>query len=136
MRVICRMLRFSRCRAHHAHGYNRRVSAYPFRPLFRCAPARGFTLIELIITLIIVGVLAAVVAPRFSGLTAFSARGYADQIESYLRFAQKTAVAARRTTRLELVDCTLASGACDTAPRLCVAQSWAATAACARRGHL
>lgn len=135
------MLRVSRCSATQAAGYNRAVSAhFHCRPVVASGdPARrgrrrqstGFTLIELIVLMILVGILAVAVLPRFSGLTAFSARGYADQIESYLRFAQKTAVAGRRTTRLELVDCTVGDGACNTAPRLCVTQAWAATSSCA-----
>lgn len=103
------------------------------RPFARAAPerARGFTLIELIVVLILVGIMAFAVLPRFSGLTAFSARGHADQVEAYLRFAQKTAIASRRTTRLELVNCTIADGLCNSAPRLCVEQNYAATSACA-----
>lgn len=46
--------------------------------------------------LVIVGILAAVVAPRFLDSSAFQARGFADQVQATLRFAQKTAIAQHR----------------------------------------
>ncbi|HEX4943229.1 MAG TPA: GspH/FimT family pseudopilin [Usitatibacteraceae bacterium] len=57
---------------------------------------RGFTLIELVVVLVLVGILAVFVAPRFD-TAVFSTRGFADQVGAALRFAQKTAVAQRRT---------------------------------------
>ncbi|MDO8988729.1 MAG: GspH/FimT family pseudopilin [Sideroxyarcus sp.] len=57
---------------------------------------RGFTLTELIMVIVIMGILAAVAAPRFFDKNAFDSRGYYDQVMSTLRFAQKTAVAQRR----------------------------------------
>ncbi len=57
---------------------------------------RGFTLIELVMTIIIVGILAAVIAPRFSGSDIFRERGFADQVKASLRYAQKAAIAQRR----------------------------------------
>jgi MSHA pilin protein MshC len=90
----------------------------------------GFTMVELIVVMIIVGIMAVAVIPRMSLLGGFSARGYADQIEAYLRYAQKSALAGRRTTRLELVNCTTANGNCNTAPLLCVASTYNATPSC------
>ena len=100
------------------------------RHSIRLANENGFTMIELIVVMIIVGIMAVTVIPRMSLLGGFSARGYADQIEAYLRFAQKSALAARRTTRLELVNCTTANGNCNTAPLFCVARSYSATPSC------
>lgn len=57
---------------------------------------RGFTLVELVVTMIVVGVLAVVVLPRFALLGGFDAVGFADQLKANLRFAQKTAIAERR----------------------------------------
>jgi len=54
---------------------------------------RGFTLIELIMTMVIIGILAVVVAPRFLGTSVFQSRGFADQVQASLRYAQKEAIA-------------------------------------------
>ena len=56
----------------------------------------GFTLVELITTLLLIGVLAMVVAPRLSSLSVFEARGFHDETLALLRYAQKSAVAQRR----------------------------------------
>ena len=61
------------------------------------AAQRGFTLIELIMTMVVMGVLAAVAIPKIFDVSVFDARGFHDQTIAYLRFAQKTAVAQRRT---------------------------------------
>jgi MSHA pilin protein MshC len=66
------------------------------------AAQRGFTLIELIMTMVLMGVLAAVAVPRIFNVSAFDARGFHDQTLAYLRFAQKTAVAQRRTVCVTL----------------------------------
>lgn len=54
----------------------------------------GFTAIELIAVIIIVGILAAFVVPRFAGRGAFDARGVYDNLASALRYAQKKALAS------------------------------------------
>lgn len=56
----------------------------------------GFTLVELVMTMVIIGVLAVVVAPRFFDNDAIKARGFADQVQATLRYAQKTAIAQHR----------------------------------------
>ena len=65
--------------------YRQRVSVY------------GFTLIELIMVIVLLGVLAVFAAPRFFNGTDFNARGFHDETLAFLRYAQKTAVAQRRT---------------------------------------
>ncbi len=57
---------------------------------------RGFTMVEMITVIVILGILAAVAAPRFFDRNVFDSRGYYDQVISTLRHAQKTAIAQRR----------------------------------------
>lgn len=52
---------------------------------------------ELIVIMVLVGILAATALPRFNQLGAFDARGFRDQTASMLRYAQKQAIAQRRT---------------------------------------
>lgn len=56
--------------------------------------SEGFTLVELIVVILIVGVLAAVAMPRFVDNTTFAERGYYEELVAALKFAQKTAVAS------------------------------------------
>ena len=56
----------------------------------------GFTVTELIVTISVVALLAAIAVPRFVGPDSFRSRGFYDSAKSVVRFAQKTAVAWRR----------------------------------------
>lgn len=60
------------------------------------ANQRGFTLVELVMAIVIVGILAVFVAPRIFDANLFKARGFADQVQATLRYAQKEAIAQRR----------------------------------------
>ncbi len=61
------------------------------------ARTHGFTLIELIMVIVMLGVLAVFAAPRMFNRNDFEARGFHDQTLGVLRFAQKTAIAQRRS---------------------------------------
>lgn len=57
---------------------------------------RGFTLVELVTIMILLGILAVFVAPRLDVARGFDATSFRDQVAASLRFAQKSAVAKRR----------------------------------------
>jgi MSHA pilin protein MshC len=82
----------------------------------------GFTLIELVVVMIIVGIIAVVAIPRLVDRQIFDSRGFSDQIISALRYAQKQAIGQRRNVCVAFTATTLtltiaaAAGAapCDT----------------------
>ncbi len=53
----------------------------------------GFTLIELIMVLVLVGILSLFVLPRFFDRNTFDTRAFGDEMQSMLRYAQKLAIA-------------------------------------------
>jgi len=59
-------------------------------------PGRGFTTVELVVTISILAVVAAIALPRFVGRDAFASRGFYDQATQTVRYAQKVSVAWRR----------------------------------------
>lgn len=71
-----------------------RLSRFAFRGFVK---HRGFTLVELVIVLVLLGLLAAYAAPRILDTQAFNTRGLYDQTQALLRYAQKAAIAQRRT---------------------------------------
>lgn len=56
----------------------------------------GFTLAELVMVLVLVGLLAVVALPRFSGSSEFRNIAFRDEVAAALRYAQKSAVSHRR----------------------------------------
>ena len=64
--------------------------------------ARGFTLVELVVVMVLMAVITAVGMTRFVNRQPFAVQGVADQLMSGLRLAQATAIAQRRTLHLQL----------------------------------
>lgn len=57
--------------------------------------SKGFTMIELVMVIVLAGILAITVIPRFANKSTFETRGFFDQSIDMLRYAQKVAIAQR-----------------------------------------
>jgi MSHA pilin protein MshC len=57
---------------------------------------RGFTMVELVVTMVIIGIMAIAVVPRMDLLRGFDEIGFRDQVKATLEYARKSAVAGRR----------------------------------------
>lgn len=58
--------------------------------------AAGFTMVELVVVIVLIGILSVVAVPRLTGQQAYEELGFFDETRGILRYAQKTAVAKRR----------------------------------------
>jgi MSHA pilin protein MshC len=63
----------------------------------RSARVEGFTLVELVMVMVLTGILAVYAIPKFVDNKSFNARGFHDETLAALRYAQKSAIAQRRT---------------------------------------
>ncbi|NVM78527.1 MSHA pilin protein MshC [Duganella sp. SG902] len=61
-----------------------------------CRSVAGFTIVELVMVLVIMGILGAIGVSRFWDNSIFQNRAYADQARSIIRYAQKLAIAQNR----------------------------------------
>ena len=62
----------------------------------------GFTMVELVTSIVIIGILAAAIGPKFIGNQTFAERGYTDEVAAALRYAQAVAVASGCGVRVTL----------------------------------
>jgi MSHA pilin protein MshC len=72
--------------------------------------AHGFTMVEVVVTMVILGLLAAIVMPRFLGSNEFASRGFHDEAHAVVRYAQKTAIAWRRPVYVCVTATTVSAG--------------------------
>lgn len=70
----------------------------------------GFTLVELVVTLVVAGLLLAIVMPRFIGSNEFASRGFYDEAHAVVRYAHKTAIAWRRAVFVCITATTVSAG--------------------------
>ena len=61
------------------------------------AGSAGFSLVELVTIMVVIGILAAFAIPRFMDRTGFESRGFHDQAQGIVRYAQKISIAQRQS---------------------------------------
>jgi len=69
--------------------------------------SKGFTLVELIVTMVVLGIISAVAIPRFADQQGFQSRAFYEQVQGAIAFAQKAAVAQRKSVYVTTTATTL-----------------------------
>jgi MSHA pilin protein MshC len=87
--------------------------------------ARGFTLVELLACVVILGVLATIAGPRFVDYQPFKERGYLNEVAAAMRDAQRVAVASGCDVRFTVTSTGGAAGYSAKQQRV-----WGANGAC------
>jgi MSHA pilin protein MshC len=64
--------------------------------------ANGFTLIELIMVIVVLGALSLFVAPRFSSKSSFDTLSFQQELKTAIRFAHKTSIASECEVQVAL----------------------------------
>jgi MSHA pilin protein MshC len=62
----------------------------------------GFTMVELIVVIVLIGIIGTVAAGRFFERSTFDANAWAEQVKATLRYAQKVAVAQNQSVYVHL----------------------------------
>lgn len=68
----------------------------------------GFTLVELVVILIVLGIISAVAIPRFASVPTFSVREFDDRALAVLRYGQKMAIAQNTSVFVRLTGSSVA----------------------------
>ncbi len=66
------------------------------------AKAQGFTLVELVLAVFILGILSALALPKFFDTGAFNERGFYEEVQAAARYGQKLAVSTGCPVRLDI----------------------------------
>lgn len=80
---------------------------------FPSAPAAGFTLVELVVVVLLLGILAVYVVPRID-ISTYREQGFYQQAQAAVRLAQKLAISSGCVTRVQISNagCTVTWNEC------------------------